>query len=944
MSKLYFDIETYSECPIKHGTYRYAEDGSTEVLITAWAFEDDAIQVSEGLPDELLLVLDDPSVVKCAWNTSFERVVLSPHCGLDVGNYLDVEQWDDPMARAKLYGYPGTLAGAGEVLLGVEDRKDTRGKKLIRLFSEPDKRKGRASILGHPDDWELFKEYCRQDVHTLRELDRIIPAMSDKERSVWLATERINDRGVAVDLGTARLASRASAENKKQLQRDMAELTGLENPNSPTQLCGWLSQRLGSEVTSVAKGEVEMMLKRDDLPEDVRSVLVMRQALGLTAAKKFDTFQDMSNSDERLRGVLRYHGAHSGRWTAKGLNLQNLPHDKISETDVEAMRVDLLLGRTPPEEDLKKLVRPTVRGGLCVVDFSQIEARVLPWIAGDEKTLEAFRAGRDLYTEVATAMGTSFSRQDGKVATLACLPATAIVTTSAGDKPIVNVSMHDCVWDGTEWVHHDGVIYQGERRTITYGPLTATHDHLVFTTLLEQPVPIATAARLRAPLAEHGTGEEPLRTVGDHRTRPAVQRTMEPGVRTRDMSRMRINSVGNTRKLNARAKHTLSNLQRKVRYAYLVEQAMQGDAATVREPKGQRVPKLWSSWNNVRLPVRSSRSRVGHVGARSRQGQAARPRGQRPWLRTRKYSVGYSARERLEQTYLKTSGGLGVPTGGMAVRKVYRGASSSQGSFTAGYHRPGRASRRRQAQMLAYNPGSVAVYDLLNCGPRSRFTADGVLVHNCGYGGGWRALLAFGGANIMPDYNERYLELKQRNAPDKEFVRLDRELRKVLESVVKAWRDSHPEIVRLWRDLENDLVPAEKWFTSPEKGVRGLVLPSGRQIMYRDIRGRSEETPWGDVQTKYTAADERGGRLTLNRMTLSNNLVQGTARDILAEAIIRLDKVGYRVVNMVHDEVLVEAPESALLDVIRLMTKPPSWARDLPIAADGYYCENYVKK
>lgn len=633
MSKLYFDIETYSECPIKYGTYRYAEDSTTEVLITAWAFEDDAIQVSEGLPDEVLSVLDDPSVVKCAWNTSFERVVLSPHCGRDVGSYLDVEQWDDPMARAKLYGYPGTLAGAGEALLGVEDRKDTRGKKLIRLFSEPDRRKGRASPLGYPDDWKIFKEYCRQDVHTLRELDRIIPAMSDKERSVWLATERINDRGAAVDLEMARLASRASAENKKQLQQDMAELTGLENPNSPTQLCGWLTRRLVSEVTSVAKGEVEMMLKRDDLPEDVRSVLVMRQALGLTAAKKFDTFQEMANSDKRLRGVLRYHGAHSGRWTAKGLNLQNLPHDKISETDVEAMRVDLLLGRTPPEEDLKKLVRPTVRGGLCVVDFSQIEARVLPWIAGDERTLDAFRAGRDLYTEVATAMGPSFSRQDGKVATLAC-----------------------------------------------------------------------------------------------------------------------------------------------------------------------------------------------------------------------------------------------------------------------------------------------------------------------GYGGGWRALLAFGGANIMPDYNERYLELKQHNAPDKEFVRLDRELRKVLESVVKAWRDSHPEIVRLWYDLENDLVPAEKWFTSPEKGVRGLVLPSGRQIMYRDIRGRSEETPWGDVQTRYTAADERGGRLTLNRMTLSNNLVQGTARDILAEAVIRLDKAGYRVVNMVHDEVLVEAPESELPEVIRLMTKSPSWACDLPISADGYYCENYVKK
>lgn len=637
MTKLYFDLETYSSCPIDHGTYRYAEDPTTTILMTAWAFDSQEVQVADGLPPVVQDALEDPSVIKVAWNSVFERVVCSAQIGLPVGEYLPPSEWDDPMARANLFGYPASLAGAGARLLRQEDQKDKEGKRLIRLFSQPDRKTGaRVMPDQYPTDWVMFKEYCRQDVHTLRELDRAIPSWPDDraEYKTWQRTEEINDRGVQVDLDLCLMADLASKQNKADMAEQIKDLTGCANPNSPAQLCAWLSQELGEEVKSVAKGEVSLMLSRPDISDTARAVLELRQALGLTAAKKFETYQDMANSDERLRGALRYAGAHSGRWTAKGLNLQNLPHDKVSVAQVEALKLDLQLGRAPDEQALKTLVRPCIYGDLCVVDFSQIEARVLPWLAGDTKTLEHFREGRDLYTETAKDMGPSYSRQDGKIATLAL-----------------------------------------------------------------------------------------------------------------------------------------------------------------------------------------------------------------------------------------------------------------------------------------------------------------------GFGGGWRALLAFGGERMMPGYEERRLKLIISHAADKEFVRLDGELEEHLQKVVRAWRSARPEIQQLWRDLEDDLAPAGRFFIKgPEPGSRGLKLPSGRVIWYRDVRRKGEVTPWGDTRIAYSAASERGGRLPLNRTTLTNNYVQGTARDVLAAAVRRLAEAGYRIVNMVHDEVIVEAPRKDLEDIQRLMTESPPWAAGLPIGADGYFCTRYVKQ
>lgn len=414
MTTLYIDTETRSGTDVRMGVYRYVEDPDFKVQVTAWAVDDGPVQVAEGVPAEVEHLLHDPSVKKITHNAQFDRVVLGAHLGT---GYPEPGAWaQDTLARARCFGYPGKLKDLAKAL-GAED-KDEAGTRLIKKFAVPPF----ADPAEHPEDWHAYMEYCRQDVATLRDIDHRLPRLPEPEVQVYVATERMNDRGIAVDEEATRLLKEQyEATCESNLER-MRELTGLENPNSQQQLTRWLSERLGSPVRSIAKEAVAALLE-GDLQAEVREVLLLKQYNGLSTAKKFTAILDRVCQDGRLHGETQYMGAaNTGRFSSRGTQLQNLSHDDQSVDRWEAMMVDVRLGSVLSADELRSMIRPLFRPVQSPVfvddDYSQIEARLLAFLSGEETVLEHFRNGRDLYTETAKEMGPSFTRKEGKVATL----------------------------------------------------------------------------------------------------------------------------------------------------------------------------------------------------------------------------------------------------------------------------------------------------------------------------------------------------------------------------------------------------------------------------------------------------------------------------------------------------------------------------------------------
>jgi len=429
LTEIFLDIETYSSVDIKKSNvYRYVTAPDFRVLMLAWA---------EGRDGEVAITTDPEEMQRVAglarradhviWahNTTFERICFSQLLGLDVerGEFLPPDNWEDTQPLAAEWGYPQRLEPLAEVLGG--EKKDAAGTRLINLFSKPNRQGRRVLPEERPAEWQEFLDYCVQDVVTLQDIARALPSWpTPLEREVWLADQRINDRGMPVDLPMALQAMEAAEENKVVHELEMFQLSGIENPGSHVQMKAWLSSE-GLELPNLQADTITETLARDDLTPTVRRVLELRQELALVAAKKYQAAVDRLTADHRLRGSFHFFGAHTGRWAGRGVQLQNLPRETIEPVNGESVDaaiaanvMDLALGNGADAHTLKALVRPMFKGPFIVVDYSAIEARVVAWLAGESWALEAFEAGRDIYVETAERMG-GLTRDEGKVAVLA---------------------------------------------------------------------------------------------------------------------------------------------------------------------------------------------------------------------------------------------------------------------------------------------------------------------------------------------------------------------------------------------------------------------------------------------------------------------------------------------------------------------------------------------
>ena len=449
MKTLSIDIETFSSADLKKtGVYKYASSPDFEILLFGYSVDGGEVQVvdlalGEELPEEIINALTDSNITKWAFNSQFERICLSRWLGFPTGSYLDPKSWSCTMIWSAYMGLPLSLEVAG-VVLGLEKQKLTEGKKIIRYFCTPCKptisNGGRMRNLpSHdPDKWEQFKAYNCRDVETEMAIQERLRKFPVPEY-VWdefHLDQKINDRGVALDIVLVKNAIKADERSRYKLLAKMENLTGLENPNSVKQLKEWLAS-YGLKTDTLGKKAVSKLLKR--APKHLNEVLLLRQQLAKSSVKKYQVMENVACPDNRARGLFQFYGANrTGRWAGRLLQPQNLPRNLMQDLKEARSLVqsgsftalEMLYDSVP--EVLSELIRtafiPKAGFKFIVADFSSIEARVIAWLAKESWRNQVFALGGDIYCASASQMFrvpvekngvNSHLRQKGKIAELA---------------------------------------------------------------------------------------------------------------------------------------------------------------------------------------------------------------------------------------------------------------------------------------------------------------------------------------------------------------------------------------------------------------------------------------------------------------------------------------------------------------------------------------------
>jgi len=444
---LHLDIETYSSVDITTcGSYKYFESLDFEILMIAYAFDDDPVQILDlAKGDDFINFLAphllNPEINLHAHNANFERNAFKTY-GIDT----QASQWHCSAVKAGYCGLPLSLDGASKALRLGDKGKSAEGKNLIRFFScpvKPTKSNGfkvRMFPSDNPEKWESFKEYCMQDVEAEREIGRRLERyeIPESERQIYFLDQKINDKGILVDLVMAQNAFDIDNRFSAELYDKVKELTGLDNPNSPAQLKKWVGDITGTTITSLAKGGIEEIIQ-DANDSRVTEVMGLRQMMSKTSTKKYLSMLNCACEDNRAHGLFQFYGANrTGRWAGRLIQMQNLPQNHLD--DLEEARATIAGGdydlATMLYDDIPSVLSQLIRTAFiakpghtfAVADFSAIEARVIAWLSGEAWRMKVFNSHGKIYEASASKMfnipieqvtkGSDY-RAKGKVAELA---------------------------------------------------------------------------------------------------------------------------------------------------------------------------------------------------------------------------------------------------------------------------------------------------------------------------------------------------------------------------------------------------------------------------------------------------------------------------------------------------------------------------------------------
>jgi DNA polymerase len=445
---LSIDLETRSAVDLKKtGVYPYAAHPTTDVWCAAYARGDGPVDLwfaGEPLPGDLADALRDPSVYLRAWNANFERILMRDVLAVrHRWPLVPLKRFVCSAVLGRAAGLPGNLEGAA-IALGLAEQKDMAGHRLMMQMSRPREvlADGTPLWVEDEDKAKLLRlgQYCRQDVQVEREVFlRLPPAMDARERKLYLADQRINDRGVLLDLARVRAAQEIADRERARLNREMRRVTrsAVAGATKLTDLTRFVkADSPGVEVPSLDKETLELLLARAPLGEASRRALEIRQEAGKSSVSKLDAMLLAAGSDGRVRGLLQFYGAGTGRWAGRLVQPQNFPRGAVKMTPeilsaIDTGRPELVEPFGQPMEVVSSALRAMLVSApgkqFFSADYAQIEARVVAWLAGQEDLVRMFRNGEPVYEDMASRISevrieevTPEQRQVGKMAVLAC--------------------------------------------------------------------------------------------------------------------------------------------------------------------------------------------------------------------------------------------------------------------------------------------------------------------------------------------------------------------------------------------------------------------------------------------------------------------------------------------------------------------------------------------
>lgn len=1023
MARIFQDFETQSALDLTIvGGVKYALDTSTRALLWSWGLDADPIKLwapdfSAELhpavwayiesrvsavgecPAEVVEALKKPDTYVVGWNEPFDfkiwrQVVVPDHGWPDIA----LEQTLDCMAQASASNLPGSLDMAGRVLnLG---QKTLGGKAIMKRFADSNQSlPGHKSVCLTDTDveaaiaaWGLYMDYALQDTDLTRDIWNVTrPLDADEWASYW-ASERVNDRGLPVDVDVCAGAIKYRAEEAEFVAQEVTRLTDgvVLKPTMTKQINEWLFDRLPDDL-----GE-SMVRARDDegyvtrltgdkgvmtrLLEDIQitdappsdDVIELLEVLQFGRSSSAVKFEKMLNQevDGRLHDSYVFNGAgQTHRYSSRGVQTHNFPRSYL-ENELELL--DMVAAQAPIEElrehgpvssVLAKLIRPTIvapEGKLFVwADYSAIEARVTPWLAAsrdaDKTVLELFRRGDDLYTVTAGDIfhvdpvdlerrleardpEAKSMRQASKVA---CIAEGQSVLTDTGLVPIENVTIDMKVWDGQSFVSHQGSMFKGFKDVYEYDGLTATLDHIVWTEEAGQ-ARFGEAIRRGYHCVKSGAGRAAIRVGGDHLAgAPVYETEVGRSVRSLPLHAMPAGKLHLSWQSATGEIKGVPALHEAEASSEMAGSQTDRREGAMHQPERSRVGELRRQGDRVPVQVSDRGRRVGSTSLGFGTELGDRPDRQHGSLRTGKPSLGGSATTEFQYETYENRGELGLHPERMALRLQHGAPETVRGLDARRDHQPGARRGIRGAKGVAYYRGKVAVYDIANAGPLHRFTVSDCLVHNClalGFLGGVGAYKA-----MARGYGMR--------VTDEEGA-----------AVVEGWRERNRWAKRFGEQIETAAFAAIKTPGSRFKAGRiayeyyptlmgGSLLcwlPDGRPLVYPMAKIVRVEKFGREVE----AISYLNGlaRNTTWRGKLLENAVQSVAAGLLRGSILRLDQEekSAGVVFHTHDEIGAEVDEAEAWPfadrLVETMTRGYDWSEGLPLAAEievnYYYTKN----
>lgn len=1002
---LSLDFETFSKANLKKvGTGRYTRDPSSRVLLLGYAIDNepvDVLEISRGqqMPRRLKEALRDPDVIKSAWNAAFERQVFQNILHMPI----PFEQWRCSMVMAYTLSFPGELAVVGRLLGVPEDKqKIAHGKKLLKLFCGPNKPTKKkpwdiCDDLTHPTEWAEFIEYCGRDVESERYIRNKMLKwdMPEHEWELYQLDQRINEAGIPINMRMVENAIRIADTTVSARLAEMRRITGLANPNSNVQLLGWLKEQ-GYKFDDLKKGHVQTAINRlyeacQDDPgayeyhRELIRVLEMRQEVSKTSVKKYVALREAVDDDGVLRNALQFAGAQrTWRWGGRRFQPQNLARptprlEKVLEEvahHVETLDADTIeLLHKYPMDVLSSCVRPVVQaqeGHIFVdADLNAIENRVLGWLANDQKILDVFRKGRDPYIDFGTYMfkesyealfheykveGKKDRRTLSKPAVLGCFAAETKVLTDSGWKPIVSVGSEDMLFDGVEFVRHEGLLDQGYKRTIDLAGVRVTPEHkfLVGEAWLPAERLVNDSSSFRRALST-ATGQLSATLKSEIRSHTTNASAHAEGVKpctpAACVAAVAANAIG------APLRRIVGHLASASAQVFTTKSRVVTTpfAPAAGTPKIQNMAATAAAALNADSKMRTLSSRIASMFSRVTFSAPS-------------VSLRSTASTMTDITSQGTSGGR-TGRARTAIDEIPTKCPMTAGRCSAlNFIANTRADILMQARSYAScamgnlrkrlltsrTSAKVRTYDILNCGPRNRFVVltdrGPVIAHNCGF---------------MLSAGEERLNHKTGEMEGTGLIGYARNMgvnmtRDQAAHAVKVFRNTFTEVVKFWYNLERAAKACIRTGRPQRVGFivfdmsgpfMRMKLPSGRSLHYFKPRVELKRKPWGDIgeTITYEGLNDKNQwvRVPTHPGKLTENAVQAVARDLLGHAMLlcRKKKVGIRL--HVHDQIVgmvkKENAELGLQILLESMKTVPQWAPGLILGAEGTIARVFMK-